>query len=990
MLTFGMISDSGGAAKYFESTDDYYTQKGHKGEWSGKAAKKLGLEGEVKSSVFKDLLDGYLPSTGEKLRGSKRADTKDRKGIDFTFNAPKSISIQALLNGDERVLVAHDMAVKTALLELEKLSISRKKKNYITSFEKTENLAIASFRHELSREQDPHVHTHNVVMNLTMRSDGEWRALSNEKMLENTKLLGALYKNELAQNIQKLGYSLRETKTGWELEHVSDEAIKLFSKRSNQIEKTLNELGEDRSSVTGKEKQLITIKTRKKKKETNRLTLHKNWAEEANQAGVSYKLETPINGFVFSQYGREEKTLASSYGNSVSWEKGFTERQESAYSSVMFAVDHIGERQGIIEKKELLATAYEHGVVSNTTSEIDNALSQALKNGVIHAEPKLYQTAQSLGKYEKDGSFKEGSLNERVTFTSWVALVKTEGYDDDSAKKIVKERISSGILVPSEERYATKKARETEISLLAIERVGRGSVIPLFTENEINKVIEGSNLNSGQRDSVNLILRTKNRFVGIQGIAGTGKSHMLSHLVDGIGNNSNIEQNKNKEYKVVGLAPYSSQTKALKELGMKADTLASFLINSKKQESLDSQTIVILDEASVVPAKDMKKLMKIIERKDARLVLNGDIKQTQAIESGKPFEQLQNLGMATAYLKDIQRQKDGYLKEAVKLASKDEVAKSVDLLNKDIVQVKNNEERYNKIAVEFAAYTPKERESVLIVAGTNEARAAINVAVREKIGFTGGVDVQTLIKVDMTRAQAKGVRFYSKGMVVVSAARDSELEQNKQYKISSIDRKTNTVDVVDNENKVTTFNVKEMQALKVFNTEIIKLEKNERVQIIDNKKDLNLINGERYRVVANNEESLSLEVNGETIALSKKDALPLRYGYATTVHSSQGLTSDRVIIDADVNSKTSNRSVYYVAISRPRDGVKIFTNNKGSLAKSMGREQKKSSALDMYDSYNEDFNKINILKKQVNGSSSAVLRDNITPKQKTKNKTLSR
>lgn len=246
MLSFKAITNSGGAAHYFENTDDYYAKEGHRGEWQGDGAKQLGLEGKVNQEDFKQLLDGYLTTTGEKVRNSKAANSKDRKGIDFTLSAPKSVSIQALINGDERILKAHDDAVKATIKAMEKLAVARKKEKNISFREHTNKLVVASFRHELSRAQDPQLHTHNIVMNLTQREDGQWRALSNEEILDNVKVLGALYKGELAQNIKSLGYDLRETKKGWELAHVDDAAIKLFSKRSNEIEKKLELDGDTR------------------------------------------------------------------------------------------------------------------------------------------------------------------------------------------------------------------------------------------------------------------------------------------------------------------------------------------------------------------------------------------------------------------------------------------------------------------------------------------------------------------------------------------------------------------------------------------------------------------------------------------------------------------------------------------------------------------------------------------------------------------------
>ncbi|MEB4673145.1 AAA family ATPase, partial [Burkholderia contaminans] len=173
-----------------------------------------------------------------------------------------------------------------------------------------------------------------------------------------------------------------------------------------------------------------------------------------------------------------------------------------------------------------------------------------------------------------------------------------------------------------------------------------------------------SDLNAGQRDAAKLVLTTTNRIVGVQGYAGVGKSHMLSKSVEGI-KAETAKRASESGYRVIGLAPYGSQNKALKELGMDSQTLASFLAKKPEPGLLGPNTIVFLDEASVVPAHQMEALMKRIEQHGARLVLLGDRKQTQAVEAGKPFEQLQDAGMQLAHITEIQRQKNATLKAAV-------------------------------------------------------------------------------------------------------------------------------------------------------------------------------------------------------------------------------------------------------------------------------------------------------------------------------------
>ena len=95
------------AASYYEDgADDYYAKDGAAKAWQGAGAETLGLAGEIDSPRFKALLAGQVAPEVRVSRGSTRNDAKERIGIDLTFSAPKSVSLQALVAGDARVVEA--------------------------------------------------------------------------------------------------------------------------------------------------------------------------------------------------------------------------------------------------------------------------------------------------------------------------------------------------------------------------------------------------------------------------------------------------------------------------------------------------------------------------------------------------------------------------------------------------------------------------------------------------------------------------------------------------------------------------------------------------------------------------------------------------------------------------------------------------------------------------------------------------------------------
>ena len=236
-------------------------------------------------------------------------------------------------------------------------------------------------------------------------------------------------------------------------------------------------------------------------------------------------------------------------------------------------------------------------------------------------------------------------------------------------------------------------------------------------------------------------------------------------------------------YQVRALAPYGSQVKALRELGVESNTLASFL--KAKDKAIGAKTVLVVDEAGVVPARLMQQVLQVAEKAGARVVLVGDTAQTKAVEAGRPFDQLQVAGMGTARMDEIQRQKDPVLKEAVELAAKGATTASLDRI-KSINQIENDQERRAAVAKDFIQLPAGERDRTLIVSGTNEARREINRMVREDLGTAGkGVEFDTLIRRDTTQAERRFSKNYRVGDII-QPEKDfprSGLKRGELYKV---------------------------------------------------------------------------------------------------------------------------------------------------------------------------------------------------------------
>ena len=181
VASIGAISSAAQGVSYYER-DGYYAKDdpAHRdaSRWTGKGAAELGLSGPVDPDAFKEILEGRVPDeTGHRLgRKQKDGTLAHRPGRDVTLSAPKSVSLAALIGGDQRIVAAHDKAVERTLAWVEKnvaetrLSDPDTRRMVRAGGQK---MVAATFRHDTSRNLDPQLHTHAVIANMLQGGDGK-------------------------------------------------------------------------------------------------------------------------------------------------------------------------------------------------------------------------------------------------------------------------------------------------------------------------------------------------------------------------------------------------------------------------------------------------------------------------------------------------------------------------------------------------------------------------------------------------------------------------------------------------------------------------------------------------------------------------------------------------------------------------------------------------------------------------------------------------
>ncbi len=190
------------------------------------------------------------------------------------------------MGGDKRLEEAHRIAVSRTIDLIEsRYATTRINKQPV----QTDNLIVAKWHHDTSRELDPHLHTHCLIMNCTQGPDGKWRSISNKPFYQNKILLGQIYRNELALECRKLGYEIEpHPKELFEIKGYTREQIEGFSKRHEQIKNKLEEIG---AEPTCENKIWAWRKTRvKKNHEIGRDEKLPYWHEEADLYSISHPI----------------------------------------------------------------------------------------------------------------------------------------------------------------------------------------------------------------------------------------------------------------------------------------------------------------------------------------------------------------------------------------------------------------------------------------------------------------------------------------------------------------------------------------------------------------------------------------------------------------------------------------------------------------------------------------------------------------------------
>ncbi len=501
------------------------------------------------------------------------------------------------------------------------------------------------------------------------------------------------------------------------------------------------------------------------------------------------------------------------------------------------------------------------------------------------------------------------------------------------------------------EGLTTDRALADERETIGLMREGQGRGRPVMRSWMVGARLHRGPLTEGQREAVKLILGTKDRVVGVQGYAGTGKTAMLKRV------RALAEKN---EYRLVGLAPSASAAQTLAvEAEIETETLQRFLARNagvaegrltRKGERLMraafAKTVLVVDEgslASTVQARDLLRIARVL--RIPRVVLVGDSKQLDAVDAGKPFAQLQQAGMRTATMDRIMRQRNPALKEAVEASLAGEVGKAFSKLGANVAEVKPDNIA-GAVAARWLKLSQEERERTGVMAPSHALRQGINGHIRERLEREGRLHGPTfkserLVSHGYTNAEKALSGNYAEGDVVVFH-RDYKrigVDKGSARRVLGVDARRREVLLDGGADGTVRWKPGEIAGRRggseVYKVEGIELRAGDRVRWTRNDKGFGLVNSRTAEVVAVKSGRVSFRLeDGGNLELNRGDPQlrHLDHAWASTVHAFQGRTVDNVIaaMEATHPHLTTQKS-FYVEISRARDRAELVTDDAKAL-----------------------------------------------------------
>jgi conjugative relaxase-like TrwC/TraI family protein len=515
--------------------------------------------------------------------------------------------------------------------------------------------------------------------------------------------------------------------------------------------------------------------------------------------------------------------------------------------------------------------------------------------------------------------------------------------------------------------YSTDKMIETEKNILRMLESGKGKVNPLMSKEEAEKFInsfENNNKNivthgltKDQRNLFIDVMTSSDQFIVVQGDAGTGKTTIFKAVADAC------------EEKLVTLSGHSKTGKAVEEFvsatGAKGSTVDSFLLHNSKDSG---SSLRIIDEASMLGSLQTHSMIDRAVDDNARLILLGDMKQLQAIDAGRAFQDAQEKGdIHVVKLSQGIRQKNTY---TIKLA---ELAKSKYKINDAVNLINENNKLYERTSFDdrrdiILELYKNDSSNSIVVTSTNKEKDVLNSDIRSYLVNNNIIDSKgflfnTQAPISLVGIEKRFSSHYEIENTIHIKKSFNGIEPGTSGKIINIDLNNNTITAALDNGSIEKIDMfKNGDKISGSVDTIKEFAKGDHIMFLKNDKLIGVNNGQPGTINSIDESGIiNVSVGKNRINVNLHHYNYVDHAYAITDYKSQGGSYSKVIFSALADRVNLNS--FYVAATRAKDDFYLLTDDVDQLTKHASRPQDKKSTLDHTIQNDEIKNGINIHSK---------------------------
>ncbi len=901
VATISAITSGSSRVAYFEK-EGYYAKDDpeHRqaSRWYGAGAVALGLSsfnpsGEyrartVSPAAFEAVLDGRLPGTQITLGRIRNGVREHRPGVDITFSAPKSVSIERIFH-PKLIDKCHDTAVARTLdfIEQELLQTriydpATKRRDRVLS----PSLVAATFRHEASRNLDTNLHTHCIIANMTHGDDGRWRSVETTALSRNIRLIGAFYRNELAGRLEDNGFVLNRMRIGrmqgFEIAGYERGEIEAFSTRRMDILAYMKDRG---WSYNKRNAQQAALDTRPAKSEPDRAVMYARWAERVAEMGLTSQ-RLPSRRVA-------PETVRQADGD----------RQTGLLGHVSRSVAHLEERVSVFPARDLITDVLERKAGIYQVDEIRAAVDRLAGDGhlvsasLTHA-PDAFVTDRAL-RAER-------------------AIIRAMRDGRDAVKPLCPFRAVMGppnngkpdIALTDGQREAIESILTTGDRIIGIQgRAGTGKTTMLaqlpdaLSKKPILALAPSRSATHMLATETGITAKTLSWFLTrYQGVRDGGiEPDRLTELRDGLKGGLLIID----EASMVG----TDQMHRLFDI----------------TKGLEIDHLVLIGDTRQLRAVQAGQPFRQLQQAGMQTVMMDEILRQRNPDLKLAVEHILE-GQPAMALEGLDKGRGGKLIETPDLAE--------------------------KAAELWLALPEEMRKQTALLAPTHAMRADIHENIRNGLRDEGGlsgleISLTRHINTHMTRAQLGDAANYHPGDVVRfhQDVLNHRVQAGDIFRVtghetdpSSGRRRVRLQDDAGNRRHINPDSSIRYR-LSVYETAEMELQAGDRIRWTANDRERELFNGDGARVTRIGRGRVVLLCDDGREFRMKMDDPQLchcEHGYSSTVHAAQGITRDHVIAVLESgHGQLSDQQSFYVELSRARDHAVVLTDNIEQLTETL-------------------------------------------------------